>query len=90
MAIIREFDINGNKLKRQATIIKEIAYVSTKAVLEDSRAYTVAGSIGLMQGLKYNGSFKRGTKAGLATMGVVIGAQIAQNLVKNIEVIKNA
>jgi hypothetical protein len=40
-----------------------------------------AASIGLMQGLKYNGSFKRGIKGGLVTLGVFMVANGVYNVV---------
>lgn len=78
------------KYKGKAMIIGEIVGKSTKVVLEDSKTYGLAVGVGLMQGLKYNGSIKRGTKAGLATVGAMVGANIIQNVVINIEAIKKA
>lgn len=91
MTYYKEINLEGkNKLQRQATVIKEIALSSAKVILEDEKVYALAGTVGLVQGLKYNGSFKRGAKAGLATMGVMIGANIVRNIVSNIDVIKEA
>lgn len=78
------------KFDGKLRIIKGIAVQSTKAILEDSKAYTLAGGVGLYQGLKYNGNMARGMKAGLATMGVLIGSNIVQNIVHNLEEIKKA
>lgn len=82
--------VEGNKLQRQAMIIKEITIGSVKLVVEDERSYALAGTVGLIQGLKYNGSVKRGIKAGTATMGVMVGVNIIRNIVGNYEEIKNA
>jgi hypothetical protein len=90
MAIIREINVKGNKLQRQAKVIGSIAAQSARVILEDEKSYALAGTVGLIQGLKYNGSIKRGMKAGVATMSVMVGANIIQNLVHNIDVIKNA
>lgn len=90
MTIYKEINLKGNKLQRQATLIKEIVVSSARVVLEDEKTYALAGTIGLMQGLKYNGSFKRGIKGGLATMGVMVGANAVRNIVSNIDEIKNA
>jgi hypothetical protein len=90
MAIIKEFTIKGNNnASRKLNAIKDIALASAKIVLEDSKVYTIAGAVGLYQGLKYNGNVGRGMKAGVATIGVMIGANIVQNLVSNIDEIKN-
>lgn len=86
----KTINVKGNKLQRQATIIKEIAIGSAKLVLEDERSYALAGTVGLIQGLKYNGSLNRGVKAGVSTMGVMVGVNIVRNIVGNFEGIKNA
>lgn len=90
MKIIKEYNLKGNKIQRQAQLIFNIAKESSKVVLEDDKVYVLAGTIGLVQGLKYNGSFIRGTRAGVATMGAVIGTNIVRNIVVNIDEIKNA
>ena len=43
---------------------------------------------GLHQGLKYNGSIKRGVKAASATMGVMCALNGVLNVYNNIDVIK--
>jgi hypothetical protein len=86
----KTINVEGNKIKRQATVIKEIALSSARVILEDEKVYALAGTVGLMQGLKYNGSFKRGVKGGLATMGVMVGANVIRNMVSNLDVIKDA
>jgi hypothetical protein len=88
-----EIKIEGMKwdeYKNKAILVREIAKGSTIAVLEDSKSYTLAAGVGLMQGLKYNGSFKRGIKAGTATMGAMVGVNIIQNIVVNLDEIKKA
>jgi hypothetical protein len=79
-----------DKYKGKAELIGKIAKRSTRVMLEDGKTYSLAVGIGLVQGLKYNGSFKRGAKAGAATMGVMVGANIIQNIVINLDEIKRA
>lgn len=79
----------GDKLKRKMKVIGEISYQTIISALEDPTIYASAASIGLYQGLKYNGSFKRGIKGGLGTAGVYIGVNIVRNIVVNRDVIKN-
>jgi hypothetical protein len=78
------------KYKGKVEIINRIVKNSTRVMLEDSRTYTMAVGVGLWQGLKYNGSFKRGAKAGAATVSVMVGANIIQNIIINLDEIKNA
>lgn len=52
-----------------------------KAQLRQEWTIGAAASIGLMQGLKYNGSFKRGIQGGLATIGVLMVANGIYNVV---------
>lgn len=85
---IRGFKMD--KYKGKVNLISHIAKASTRTVLEDSKTYGLAIGVGLMQGLKYNGSFIRGSKAGIATVGVMVGANIVQNVVINLDEIKKA
>lgn len=90
---IIEIGINkekGNKLKRQAKMIGDMIILNTTILMEDKRTHAIAVGIGLMQGLKYRGSFKNGVKAGLATYGALIAAQTIQNVVQERDEIKKA
>ena len=49
---------------------------------------TMGVAAGLHQGLKYNGSVKRGVKAAAATMGVMCALNGVLNVYNNIDVIK--
>jgi hypothetical protein len=52
-----------------------------KAQLRQEWTIGAAASIGLMQGLKYNGSFKRGIKGGAITLTVLMAANGVNNVV---------
>ena len=80
----------GNKIMRQAKVIGTIVAESSKLVVADDKTHTLAGAVGLYQGLKYKGSFKTGIKGGLAVYGVLIAANSIQNIVHNFDVIKDA
>lgn len=49
---------------------------------------TMGVAAGVSQGLKYNGSVKRGVKAAAATMGVMCALNGVLNVYNNIDVIK--
>jgi hypothetical protein len=88
-----DMDTTGTKeeaLKRKLNVIKNIVLESGTVMLEDKRIYQAAAGIGLWQGLKYRGSFKQGLKAGIATIGVMAGANIIYNIVQSSDEIKNA
>lgn len=82
--------IGFEEYEGKVKVINHIIRSSTKLVMEDSSTYGLAIGVGLTQGLKYNGSFKRGAKAGMATVGVLIGGTVIQNVVINLEEIKKA
>ena len=77
-------------IKRKAKVIKEIAAMGVKGTLKDPWTYAAGGSVGLQQGLKYRGDFKAGGKAGLATVAVLAGVDVAVNIIGNMDVIKEA
>lgn len=85
-----EIDKRDGTIKRKAKVIKDIAVMSVKGTLKDPWTYAAGGSIGLQQGLKYKGDFKAGGKAGLATVAVLAGVNVAGNIIGNMEVIKEA
>lgn len=80
----------GDEFKRKVNVIKEIAMESALAQLEDKRTLLIAGGIGLYQGLKYKGSLSLGMKAGIASLGVMVGITVANGLIEDIDKIKKA
>jgi exosortase/archaeosortase len=80
--------MNGvKKLKRKA---KRIGYITIGSVLKqisDGATLSLGIGVGLIQGLKYNGSLKRGIKAGLVTVGVVASVNVVRNIADNWEAI---
>lgn len=85
-----EINKEDGKIKRKAKVIKEITVMGIKGTLKDPWTYAAGGSVGLQQGLKYKGDFKAGGKAGLATVAVLAGVNVAGNIVGNMDVIKEA
>lgn len=73
------------KLRRQAKRIREIAVGSLIVQAQAPGTYTVSLTVGLIQGLKGEGGFKRGIKAGLMTYSIVLGTNVVFNLAKNID-----
>ena len=62
------------------------ALVFKKAFIEqvcDESAVSIGLATGFYQGLKYNGNFKRGLKAGVVTIGVIGAANGVVNVIKN-------
>ena len=78
-----------DKLKKKMELVKKIAIKSTWNQLEQPDTYKWAAGIGLYQGLKYGGSVTRGLKGSFATVVVMTGANIINNLVKHKDDIKN-
>lgn len=54
----------------------------------DSSTISLGLGIGIMQGLKYNGNFKRGLTTGLVVMGVVSTVNGLRNVIENAYIIK--
>lgn len=79
-----------NKIKRKAKIIGDITKQSVIGTLQNEQTYIISAGVGLMQGLKYNGNFKRGLKAGLATTGVLVGTNVIRNIAINVDAIQDA
>lgn len=87
------FNISGEKmetLKRKVKFVGDIACKAAAVTLQSEQTLKWSAGIGLIQGLKYNGNFKRGLKAGLATAGVMAGINVISNLANNYEEIKKA
>ena len=83
-------NMKDNVFKRKAGVIKDIAKLSVSSQVRDVKAHTSAATVGLVQGLKYNGDLKRGIKAALVTEVVYLGTRLTNNIVTNWEVIKDA
>lgn len=76
------------KLAKKGKVAADIAVSSAMKQVSNQQTLNMAIGIGLIQGLKYNGNFKRGIKAGLATMGVFAGANAVKNVAENWDYIK--
>lgn len=68
-------------------ISKMLPLFADGAIAQLKHPYTInaAAVIGLLQGLKYNGNFKRGVTAGLATVLVFMTANGLYNVVINFD-----
>ena len=69
--------------KRQ---IYETGSVAIEAILRqllEDETWALATATGVYQGLKYNGSIKRGLTTGAAMLGVLSGANAIKNVVQN-------
>lgn len=78
------------RFKRKANVVKEIAKDSVLSVLKDENIHMISAGIGLVQGLKYSGSFKRGIKAGLATYGTMVATNVVYNIARRYDEIDRA
>ena len=76
------------KLLEKAGFVTGVFVGGVKVQLEQSWTWGSAASIGLYQGLKYTGSVKNGIIGGLATLGVITGANGIYNIAKNWDGIK--
>ena len=75
-------------LKRKALVVKDLSVASAMEQLRNPKTITYAAAACLYHGLKYNGSFKRGIRAGLATMGAFVGAKVVTDLLQHGDEIK--
>ena len=90
---MEKFTITNEKvenLKRKGTLAADIAVGAAMKQMGDQSTVMWAVGIGLVQGLKYNGSLKRGIKAGLATYGAIAGANAVMNVANNWDKVKRA
>lgn len=78
------------ELKRKANVIRDIAIRRALMQMEDPKTFTIAGSIGLWQGLKYRGNLKLGVQSGLAALGVMVGVNVLNGIVADMDDIKDA
>lgn len=63
--------------------VVDVFYGGFKAQLVDDSTYVVSLSVGVYQGLKYNGSLKRGITAGVTMVGVLGAVNGVQSVFKN-------
>ncbi len=76
--------------KRKGKVACTIAVGAAIKQMGDRSTVKWALGIGLIQGLKYSGNFKRGVKAGLATYGAIAGANAVMNVAVNWDTIKKS
>ena len=79
-----------DKLKRQIRNARIIALASVGKQLTAGHTYSAAATVGIVQGMKYGGNFKRGIKAGLVTVGVLCTVNAVANVADKWEDIKNS
>ena len=88
--IVVEFEIGDSKNTRRAKMIKEIVKSRGSAVLTKPDNYVWSGAVGLIQGLKYNGSLKTGIKGAVGGLGTILAVDIVANIANNYKEIKDA
>lgn len=77
-----------NKFVRKAKAVGEVFIEGALAQLADPGTLSIAATVGLFQGLKYNGNLVRGIKGGTATLGVLAAVNGIRCIFKNIDYIK--
>ena len=77
-----------NRLKNKGYAIGRIAVAGAMKQVADEGTLMLGVTVGLMQGLKYNGDFKRGVKAGVTTVAVVAGVNGIRNVANQWEFIR--
>lgn len=85
-----EVNAKREKLKRQVNTLGRIAVKSAGLQLKQGHTYVTAGTVGLVQGLKYGGDFKRGIKAGIVSVGVLATVNAVANVAEKWDYIKNS
>ena len=61
----------------------QVFYHSAKVALKKEEIYSIALVVGIYQGLKYNGSLKRGIKGGAAVLGGYALLNGVMNVIKS-------
>lgn len=77
-----------NKLQK-LNFVAQVFKGGAKEQLKQQWVFGAAAAVGLSQGLKYNGSIKRGTVGGLATIVVIAAANGFSEVMNNWDKIKN-
>lgn len=83
---MEQFTVNKEtveKLKRRGLVAADVAISAAMKQMADEKTVIWSAGIGLIQGLKYNGSLKRGIKAGLTAHGVIGGVNAMWNVARN-------
>ena len=75
-------------LQKKAKVAGKIFGEAFLVQMGSETTLTMGVAAGVRQGLKYNGSVKRGVKAAAATMGVMCALNGVLNVYNNIDVIK--
>ena len=78
------------KFVRKAKLIGYIFGKGFACQMAETNTFGAAATIGLYQGLKYNGNLVRGLKASGATLVVICAANGARMIFHNIDAIKEA
>ena len=87
-SINKEEKSKMESLQKKAKVAGKIFGEAFLVQMGSEATLTVGVAAGLHQGLKYNGSVKRGVKAAAATMGVMCALNGVLNVYNNIDVIK--
>lgn len=80
--------IKMTQISKTAKVVGKVFMAGFKTQLAEESTLATGVTIGVMQGLKYNGNVKRGVKAGLATVGVFATANGVKSVMSNIDYIK--
>ena len=75
---------------KKALLAEKVFIQGAKEIALNSSAVTAGAAIGISQGLKYNGDFKRGVKSGVVTYGSLCVVGGLYNLAMNAKQIKKA
>lgn len=74
--------------KTRARLLGGVILESIHKQLVAPETYGIAVAIGLAQGLRYNEDVKRGVKAGLYTVGFIVGTNVVFNVANNLSVLR--
>lgn len=76
-----------NKNLRKAELVGEAFILGFKSGLMNESNVSLAGIVGLYQGLKYNGNLKRGIESGFTTLLVFSTVDGFSTIIKNWDLI---
>ena len=91
--IIEFKSINKEEKSKMESLNNKVIVTGALFINGFSRTFTgeeniqIAAAVGLYQGLKYNGSLKRGLKAGAVTMGAIATINGVLTVMGNLELI---
>ena len=86
-SINKEEKSKMDKLQKQAKMTGQLFMMGFSNTFKGEENIQVAAAVGLYQGLKYNGSVKRGLKAAGATMGVIATINGTLAVMSNMDII---